>query len=144
MKKTLAALLLVAALIPLPAWADLTVSGTLSVSPSVSPVQGSNPVNSSTTGAANTAVSATVTGVAGKQTHIYYVLAVCSAPPAAALALTVTDGGTTVFSTIVGNQGNVQQWPVALTGTVGGTMVVTMGACGAGITGTLNVQADQQ
>lgn len=109
----------------------------------VATVQGAGLTNSQQVSAANTAVSKTITGVANQRAHLYRVDAFCSAGTS---SLTITDGGTTIWSTPAGAVGTTEftaTWPVALSMTTGATGVITLGPCGAANTGTLIVQADQ-
>jgi hypothetical protein len=109
----------------------------------ITPVQGAALFNSHATGAANTAVTATITGVANQRALLHSVQAFCSAGTA---SLTVTDGGTTIWATpaaAVGTAQFLREWATGLTAATGNTLVVTLGACGVGNTGTLTVQASQ-
>jgi len=110
----------------------------------VAPVQGPNLFNSQTTGAANTAVVVTIAAVADVRAHVYRIEANCSA---GASSVTVTDGGTTVWSTLAGEVGAAarfrQQFTPALTGGTNSAVVITLAACGVGNTGTLIVHADR-
>lgn len=123
----LAILLLVAA----PAWGQFT-SQTRFLANTVPPL----------TSAANTAVSHTITGVSGVRVRLYSVTARCSAGSA---AVTVTDGGTTVFTEtgFIGVTWSGLAWVTPYTATLGATVIVTVGTCGVGNTSTLVVQADQ-
>ncbi len=110
---------------------------------SVAPVQGFTLFNSQTTGAANTAVTTTLTGAASTRTHLYSAEAYCSAGTA---NLTVQDGAGTIYQTPAGAVGTSpfrREWPVGLTATTANNLVVTLGACGAANTGTLSVQGDR-
>lgn len=100
--------------------------------------------NTSQTGAANTAVTATIAPAAGTRAHLRQIAAFCSAGTA---GLTVTDGGTTVWltpATAVGTTLFTHQWNTGLSGTTGANIVVTLSTCGGGNTGTLSVQADRR
>lgn len=100
-------------------------------------------LNSSTTSAANTAVSATITGVPGLKVFIYRIDVYSSAGTA---SLTITDGGTDIYklpSSFVTTTPTAITWTKPLECTVGNTVVVTLSAAGGGNTTTLNVQADQ-
>jgi hypothetical protein len=133
-------------------WTACSTTNQLPVSTSISsltdvlgraPVQGATLLNSQTTGAANTAVTATLTGAANTRVHLYSLAAWCSAGSA---SLTVQDGATTIWSTPTGTVGTTiltAAWPVGLTATTAANLVVTLGACGANNTGTLIVQADR-
>lgn len=108
-----------------------------------SPVQGNILFNSQTTGAANTAVTATLTGVQGTRAHVYSLNAWCSAGTA---QITITDGATTIFTTLAAEVTTTRlriEWPTGLTGTTATTMTVTLSTCGVGNTGTLSVQGDR-
>ena len=100
--------------------------------------------NSESTSAANTAVAVTIAGVTNQRVRLYGVTVRCSAGSA---NLTVSSGGTQVWSSdaaFVSTTSRAVAWtPVPLTTATGGALVVTLGACGAGNTGTLDVQADQ-
>lgn len=108
--------------------------------------QGFTLFNSQTTGAANTAVTATIAAAASVRAQLYEINAYCSAGTA---TLTVTDGGTTIWATNGAEVPStaatrfVKQWPTALTGATNSAMVVTLGTCGVGNTGTLAVQASR-
>jgi hypothetical protein len=106
-------------------------------------VQGDTLLNSSATGAANTAVVATLTPAAANRAHLYAVAAFCSAGSA---TLTILDGATPLWTAPAGTVTTTlftATWPVGLTGTTGAAVTVTLSTCGVGNTGTLSVQADQ-
>ena len=108
-----------------------------------SSIQGPGRVTSQTVSAANTAVAVTIAAVQGVRGHVYHVEARCSAGTS---SLTITDGGTTVWSTAaaeVGVVNYVRDWSHGLTGASNSAVVITLAACGAANTGTLMVQADQ-
>ena len=101
-------------------------------------------LNSSTTSAADTAVSATITGIPGLRVFIYRIDVYTSAGDA---DLTITDGGTVTYR-LPGTF--VTTTPTAITWTKpyesnapGNTVVITVGTAGAGNTATLNAQVDQ-
>lgn len=107
------------------------------------PGQAKTLLNSETTGAADTAVTATLAGATGERVHLRAIDARCSAGTA---SVTVDDGATTIWSSAADEVGTTrfrETWPVALTGDTGNTMTVTLSTCGAGNTGTLTVQADR-
>jgi len=107
------------------------------------PVQGATLFNTQTTGAANTAVTATIAAAAGTRAHLYAVDASCSAGTS---SVTVQDGATTIWSTTATEVGTSRlrvTWNPGLTGTTNTAMTVTLAACGVGNTGTLAVQADR-
>ena len=100
-------------------------------------------VNKESTSAVNTAVSQTITANTGQRAHLYSVNARCSAGTA---QLTVSDGGTQAWSTAATEVGTTTfkfQWNPALANswTASNNLVVTLSTCGAGNTGTLDVQA---
>jgi hypothetical protein len=106
-------------------------------------VQGNFLFNSSTTGAANTAVTVTITGASGTRVHVYRVSAFCSAGTA---TLTIADGATTKYTSTTGGVGTTEfvfSATAGLTISTGSNAVVTLTACGAANTGTVNVEADQ-
>lgn len=112
----------------------------------VAPVQGVNLFNSQTTGAADTAVVTTLTGVRDQRVHVYRVEASCSAGTS---QLTIVDGSipSTVWSTLTGEVGATRFrqsfTPASLTGGTSVAVTITLAACGAGNTGTLIVHADR-
>ena len=110
----------------------------------ITPVQSQNILNTQTTGAATTAVTVTLTPTAFGHAHIYSVEARCNTA-ANTSGLTVTDGGTTIWSTVATEvlavSNFVRQFEPALTGKTGQVVVITLAACAAG-TGTLIVQGD--
>ena len=91
-----------------------------------------------------TSFQQSTTGAAGENVHVYRVGAFCSAGGTS--TLTIADGATTVLTQPAGTVGaglQVFEWPVALTGTAGNTVTVTLAACGGGATGTINLTADR-
>ena len=95
------------------------------------------------TSVANTAVAHTITGVVNRTVRLMSFKARCSGGTS---TVTVTDGGTTVWSTpsgAIGTGDGGAIWMPPLSLTVGNTVVVTLATCGSGNTGKLNVQADQ-
>lgn len=110
-----------------------------------SPTQGSIRFNSQTTGAATTAVVVTIAAMAGVRTHIYSVEGRCNTA-ANTSNITITDGGTTIWSTtaaeVLAATNFVRNWSPGLTATTNSAVVITLAACAAG-TGTLIVQADR-
>lgn len=110
----------------------------------VAPVQGPTLFNSQTTGAADTAVVVTIAAVIVQRAHVARVEASCAAGTS---SLTITDAGTTVWSTLAGEIGTARFrqpfTPSALTGSTNSALVITLAACGAGNTGTLIVHADR-
>lgn len=107
------------------------------------PVQGSGTLtNSQTVSAADTAVSVTLAATANSRSHIYKVTGRCSAGTS---TMSITHGGTTVWSTAATEVGVVnfrEEWATGLTGPVNSAAVMTLATCGAGNTGTLMVQSD--
>jgi len=109
----------------------------------LAPVQGATLLNTSVTGAANTAVTATLAAAAGVRGHVYGVSAFCSAGSA---TITITDAAVQKWITPAGAVGTgifSAAWPVGLTGGTNAAVVVTLSTCGVGNTGTLSVQADR-
>ena len=110
-----------------------------------SPIQGFRLQNSQTTGAATTAVPITLAAIVGVRHHVYSVEARCNTA-AATSGLTITDGGTTIWSTVatevLAANNFVRNWSPGLTGAVNSAVVITLAACTAG-TGTLIVQSDR-
>jgi hypothetical protein len=106
-------------------------------------VGGINLQNQQVVSAANTAVSITLSAVQNVRHHVHGVEARCSAGTS---GLTITDGGTTIWSTVATEVGVVnftRQWRTALTGTTNSQVVVTLATCGVGNTGTLSINADR-
>jgi hypothetical protein len=106
-------------------------------------VGGINVQNSQVVSAANTAVAITLSAVQNIRHHIYGIEARCSAGTS---GLTITDGGTTIWSTVgteVGVVNFTRQWRTGLTGTTNSQVVITLAACGVGNTGTLSIVADR-
>lgn len=107
------------------------------------PVQGSGTLtNSQTVSAADTAVSVTLAATASSRSHVYKITGRCSAGTS---TMSITHGGTTVWSTGATEIGTVnfrEEWATGLTGPVNSAAVMTLATCGAGNTGTLMVQSD--
>jgi len=113
---------------------------------SVAPGQGVNLFNSQTTGAANTAVVVTLTGVADQRFHIDRVEASCSAGTSN-ITIVDTSNGVTLWTTLTGEVGVARFrqpfTPKSLTGPTQSTITITLATCGVGNTGTLIVHADR-
>jgi len=100
-------------------------------------------LNTETASAVNTAVTTTVAAAAAARAHLYKMSARCSAGTA---AVDVDDGASQIWSTSaaeVTTTNLTERWNPGLTGTTNTAMTITLGACGAGNTGTLSVQADR-
>lgn len=108
----------------------------------VVPSQGGNTKNQEVASASSAAVSVTLTATAQTRARLYSAAARCSAGTA---SLTVTDGGTTRWTsdaTFIGTATKSAAWIPPFVGTVGQAVVITLGSCGGGNTGTLDVQGD--
>lgn len=106
--------------------------------PAGSQPPGSN--NTESTSTANAAVTKTLTPAQGQRAHVFSVSARCSAGSA---GLTITDGATQIYSTTatqVGTTNFDKVWTVALAGSPNNAVAITLTACGAANTGTLDVQ----
>lgn len=110
-----------------------------------SPAQSTTLFNSQTTGGAIAAVAVTIAAVVGTRAHVYSVEGRCNTA-ANTSGITITDGGTTIWSTVgtevLAATNFVRNWTPALTGATNSAVVITLAACAAG-TGTLIVQADR-
>jgi hypothetical protein len=107
------------------------------------PVQGPTLLNSQSVSAANTAITITLAGAANTRVHLYAMAGYCSAGSALIQAM---DGATVLWTAPAGTVGTMVYsvtWPVGLTGTTAGAVTATLGSCGAGNVGTLQVQADR-
>lgn len=100
--------------------------------------------NQQQTSSTNAAVAVTITAAANQRAYVYRVDARCSAGTA---TLTITDNGTTVFTTSTGAIATTNAtflWNPPLTSlAVNTSMVVSLGTCGGGNTGVLIVQGDR-
>lgn len=123
---------------------EQVVCGIGIVSCSVSLAQGPFLFNTQTTGAG--AVAVTLIAVPGMRTVVHSIEARCNTA-AATSGLTITDGGTTIWSTVatevLAATDFVRNWTPGLTGTTNSQVVITLAACTAG-TATLIVQASKQ
>lgn len=118
------------------------------------PVEGSQRAtlrNSRAVSAANTAVTITIAAVAGQAVRLYSYAGFCAAG-GTSTTVQVQDGGTIVWQqSQVVNDGTGLTPPhanfsfdnIGLRGTTGNAMSVTLGACGAGVVGTISVHASQ-
>lgn len=106
--------------------------------PAFVPSQAGNTKNQQVTALAGSAV-VTLTGAPRTRAHLYTLDAVCSAGTA---TVSVTDGGTTIWSGLVTTTVFTKSWNPGLTGTLSSNLVITLTTCGGGNTGTLTVQAD--
>jgi hypothetical protein len=121
---------------------SLLVPSAASAQPAVIPTQSTNSKNQEVTSGSAAAVSVTLTPSTQTRAKLYSVAARCSAGTA---QLTVSDGGTQRWSsdtTFIGTTTKSLAWIPPLTGGVGSAVVVTLGTCGGGNTGVLDVQAD--
>lgn len=104
-------------------------------------IQPPGSANTESTSGVNAAVSKTFTRTSNTQrAHLFSVNAHCSAGTA---QVTVTDGATQIYSsaaTEVGTTSFVKSWNPALPSSPNNNLTVTLSACGAGNTGTLDVQ----
>lgn len=101
--------------------------------------------NSLTTGAADTAVTASIAASGNQRAHAYSVTAYCSAGTA---QVTVKDGvaGTVIFQTPAAAVGTSMwsfTWNTPLASSPAKGMDIVLGTCGAANTGTLIVQASR-
>jgi hypothetical protein len=109
----------------------------------VSPQQAGTLNNSSTASSTNAAVTVTISAAAATKVHIYQVSAWCSAGTS---NLVIKDGSTTIWqtpATAIGTTLSTFSFAVPITISTNSNGVITLAACGASNTGTLNVQADQ-
>lgn len=117
------------------------VSSAAWAQPAMVPTQAGNTKNQQVAVLAGASV-VTLTGGLHTRGHLYSLDAFCSAGTA---TLTITDGGTQIWSSVSGAVGTsvfTKAWNPSLTGTISANLVVTLGTCGGGNTGTLSVQAD--
>lgn len=111
------------------------------------PAQRPTIFNSSTTGAANTAVVTTIAAAVATRVHVYAIEAFCAA--AGTAQMTIQDGATTIYLSPAAGIPTApatlrREWNPPLTSSVVNTaMTLTAAACGAGNTTTLHVSADQ-
>ena len=108
--------------------------------------QGNSLTNSQTTGAAATAVTITLAAIASVRAHVYSIEARCNTAAQTA-DLTITDGGTTIWTSgplaVTAAQPQFRrEWTTPLTGATASAVVITLSACTAG-TCTLIVQTDR-
>lgn len=107
------------------------------------PVGPSGTLNSQVVSGANAVATTTLIGVSGTRVALYTVSARCSAGTA---GLIVQDASTTIWSSGTAEVGTTTfrfQWSPGLAGSTGNGVTVTLSACGASNTGTLDVQASQ-
>lgn len=109
--------------------------------PAMVPSQAGNTKNQEVSALAG---SATVTLTATNRTRarLYQIQARCSAGTA---GITITDGGTQIWSTAATTVGTSifnQAFQPGMAGGIGNALVITLTTCGGGNTGTLDVQAD--
>jgi hypothetical protein len=99
--------------------------------------------NTEQTSAANASVSKSIAALASVRAHVFSVSARCSAGTA---NLVVLDGATQIWSTAAAEVTTTTfrfQWNPGLAGSMGNGMTITLSACGAANTGTLDVQSSQ-
>jgi hypothetical protein len=93
----------------------------------------------------NAAVAVTITPQASERARVYSISGFCSSGSA---SVSITNGGSfskgwVSSSTLIGTTSTGVAWtPAPYYGDLGAVVVVTLGTCGGGNTGTLTVQAD--
>ncbi len=110
--------------------------------PAVIPTQSANSKNQEVTSGANAAVSVTLTPSSQTRAKLYSAAGRCSAGSA---QIIVTDGGTQKWSSdaaFIGTTTKSAAWIPPFTGLIGSAVVVTLGTCGGGNVGVLQVQED--
>lgn len=122
--------------------ASVSIVTTSATPISVDSGQGATLLNSTQTSAANTAQTITLTGTAGQRVNIDAIDVFVSA--AGACTLTIVDNATTVWTHPIGtfiasSSNNPNVGASGLTISTGSTATVNVGACGVGVTSTLNV-----
>ena len=127
--------------------ATVSLANTSASPASTTTVQGATLQNSQQTSAANTAQTITLTGTASQRVTIDFVEVFLSA--VGACTLTVVDNATTVYTHPLTTQVATTQLQVpfgndGLSISTGSTATVNVGACGVGITSSLNVVAAKQ
>lgn len=104
-------------------------------------------LNSEVNGAANTAVTTTLTGVTNRSVRLYSIAVRCSTTSFASVSVQNGVSGPIWFSgdaSFTSANTKTVAWIPPLTFPPGGTAVITLGACGLGLAGgVLGVQADQ-
>lgn len=123
----------------------LLVSPPVFAQTAVAKVQGTTLFNTSTTSAADTAITTSIAAAAGRRVHLHGITAYCSAGTS---TVTVKDGvgGTSIYVTpaaFISTSPTGIAWTTPLDSTTGNGMDIVLGTCGGGNTGTLNVQADR-
>ena len=106
------------------------------------PSQAGNTVNQEVTSAVNATAVITLTAALHTRAHVYLVTARCTNGTA---QVTITDGGVQKWSSppsIVGPTQINQAFTPGWTGSLGAVVLVTLGSCGGGNVGTINVVAD--
>ncbi len=119
----------------------LLAASTAWAQPAMVPTQAGNTKNQEVTSGSAAAVSVTLTATPRTRAHLYTLSARCSAATA---GVTITDGGTTIWSSsaaFVGTTTVSATWNPGLTGLLGNNMVITLSSCAGGV-GTLDVQGD--
>ena len=112
----------------------------------VSPLQLAALGNATLTGGANAASTIANAAVAGSRWNITYLEAYASA--AAVCTLTIQDGGATVYSHAISTQTSAAPLQInfgsaGITNTAGNAMQVSISACGAAVTSTINQVASR-
>jgi len=98
--------------------------------------------NTNETGAANTAVTATIGALADQRAHIYRIEAWCSFGTAT-LDIDTTSQVWTSQTGEVGTTAFIKKWQPGLTMAPNTAVTITLSSCGVSNTGTLIVQADR-
>ncbi len=109
--------------------------------PAFVPSQAGNTKNQEVVSGSGAAVSVTLTATPRTRARLYSWSARCGA---ASANVTVTDGGTTIWSSsaaFVGATTVSVTWNPGLAGGLGNNLVITLGACSGGV-GTLDVSGD--
>lgn len=131
-------LALLAACLALPtgAWAFDTVG----------PTQAGLSSNTQVNSASNAATTIQIAAAANQRARLYSLSARCQGGAAPRSSVTVTNGGTAIWSTgaaSVSTTNYEKSWTVPLMGSVNSAMVVSIEPCGTDSVGILSIQADR-
>jgi hypothetical protein len=112
----------------------------------VGPAQAGFSSNTQVNSASNAATTIQIAAASNQRARLYSLSARCQGGAAPRSSVTITNGGTAIWSTgaaSVSTTNYEKTWTVPLMGSPNSAMVVAIAACGADSVGILSIQADR-
>ena len=112
----------------------------------VGPTQAGLSSNTEVNSASNAATTIQIAAAVNQRARLYSLSARCQGGAAPRSSVTVTNGGTAIWSTgaaSVTTTNYEKSWAVPLMGSTNSALVVALAACGADSVGIMSIQADR-